>query len=631
MPRLETIIASATEVRTIQTATKSYLNCIAKLAYPARIKSDPQKVTPALASMEGLRETFHNRLKQSMPLVVEIIGEVNQRTAALRDLEFKELSRRDDATWNIFPEKKPPIYGTLACVDKGIPVEAVMGLKGEMGRTLAGDINIRFIPSKKSFVAVESALTKRLIHLSRQEGGDIDLVEPMIVHTICGRMGQLLANEFGGKNMPSLADVFNHLDFLSDSFKGDSKSNMQLILEIKKMWASLDRSNSTVQAPDGGLYASVIMKIAERQGLMQSLEGQFKHKILPIEIYDKNNGDLIVGMDNLDILTDPGVLEAKGFTKEVLSDLTSRGKLFSIGAHRDEIERLLKVHSEVPQGKHDYLELQTDWLNVQGSLVGVTETLWKLYDAKNEEITNMVGRYIKAMNIDKLTSNKNRTRRLIHHLFHTIAYAYVLDTFNRGNLPGKHIEDHLAIGDHEIGAKTHMALGQGDLSRPNAIEILTGYSVLLHSKPGKDKSPVVVMIKLDTDRTGDQPISTEETNTAIEDFREFLKLWPYFLVGDLIPILAIREKDKGGISRLAQSVILAFGDIDDLYEGFELPRFVPASTSSGEVVLVPADEVLRAGMKAGEDLGEFRRLVKIEADHHNIIDVQKAFHGYVGY
>lgn len=630
MPIVETVIESSIKPIVIGKAVKSYIDCIERLAYPDR------RGHGALAWMDQLKSVFQKRLKESIPLITDIISEVNDRASDLKSEGYDLLLKKDSSLWSDPAEKaKAPVFGALACVDKGIPVEAVMGIQGEMGRTLAGEISVVHIESKRSFVAVESALTKRLIHLSRQAGGNTDLIEPMLVHTSCGRMGQLLSNESGGENLPSLSYVFKHINSLAKSFQGDEALNLEKILQIQKMWDVLDRGNSTVRTPDGGLYASIIMKIAERQGLSRSLEGQFKNKFLPIEIYDKSNGDLIVGADNLDILTNSNVLNAQGFTKEVINDLTKSGQLFSIGAHRDQIEGLLKNNSPIAQGSHTYSELQTDWLTVQGSLVSTTETLWKLYDNKNEEINKIVEKYIKATGIVKLIGdrekNKPRVRRLIHHLFHTIAYSYVLDTFNRGNVPGTHVEDHLAIGDHEVGAKSHMALGQGDLDRPNVKEILTGYSVLLHSKPGKEKLPVIVMIKLDTDRTGEQAISTEETNTAIEDFREFLKLWPYFLVGDIIPVLAIREKDKGGISRLAQSVILAFGDIDDQYEresNKALPRFVPASTTSGEMVLVPADEVLKAGLKAGGDLGEFRKLVKTCADSYNNPEVQGAFRSY---
>ncbi len=132
---------------------------------------------------------------------------------------------------------------------------------------------------------------------------------------------------------------------------------------------------------------------------------------------------------------------------------------------------------------------------------------------------------------------------------------------------------------------------------------------------------------MDTDRPGNKPMSTEETNVAFDDLHEFLKLWPYFLVGDMIPILMVRGKHTGGVSRLGFSIIRSLGDMTVLLEQEQspLPHFVPANNSHGEVVLVPARKVVEMGIQAGSDLKKFRSLLPTLADDHSDPAIQQGF------
>lgn len=623
--RVDTIIEGTTNKDIILKAVQSYIDGISLLAH------NEQNVTnflsPLVPKTMPLKNIFKKRIESVAPIIIDIIAEVNDRSQVLRSEAYRSLKNKDVLLWNKATgnnsyEKFVPIFGVLACVDRGIPSEAVVGLDGDIGRTLAGDISIAYIPSKNKFIARESYLLKRFIHIGRQDRDMRTLVEPMLVHTNCGRLGQMLANEKGTANIPSLGYVFDNINALTNEFDGDQLKNQHKINQIHDLWNSLDRSGLAVTTPDGGLYAGVVMKIAERQALKNSLEGYIKALIMPIEIYDKRNGNLIVGVDKVDSLTHPEVLKNKGFTDEVVEKLSRKKFVFSLKTYSEQIFKLLQLKSSVKKGSRTYTELQKNWFTVQSELVEIVTSLWKLYEAKNKTILPLVQHYLQATGVAQLN-----TRRLIHHLFHVTAYAYIFDTLKRGNTPGNHIEDHLAIGDDDIGAKLHMPLGQGDLDRPSVSEMFTGYSVLLHSTPGKNSLPVVAMIKLDTDRGEHQPMSTEETNVAIEDFKEFLKLWPYFLVGDIIPVLAVRGKRKGGISRLGLSVILSFGDIVDLFEQSEspLPDFVPASSSKGEVVWVPATAVLNAGVDAGDNLDKFRALVKTVADQFADSPIQRSF------
>jgi hypothetical protein len=275
-----------------------------------------------------------------------------------------------------------------------------------------------------------------------------------------------------------------------------------------------------------------------------------------------------------------------------------------------------------------YADLQNNWIPGIARLIDVTETLWNLHMKKSSPVRSMVREYFRAWKNAGADDHSAVDRRVIHHLFHVVAYAFLLDTLENGNHPGMHhIEHYLATGDHEIGSKPLIALGQGDLDRPSASEMFTGYSVLLHSSPGHDGTPIPVVMKLDTDRTGDKPMSTEETNVAFDDLREFFNLWPYFLVGDMIPILMVRGKHMGGVSRLGLSIIRSLGDMCTLLEQSEtlLPRFVPANNSQGEVVLVPSIKVIELGVAAGTDLKKFRSLMPNLADDHSDPAIQHAY------
>ena len=148
----------------------------------------------------------------------------------------------------------------------------------------------------------------------------------------------------------------------------------------------------------------------------------------------------------------------------------------------------------------------------------------------------------------------------------------------------------------------------------------------MHSEPGEKGEPVVEVMKHDTNQSDLKPLTTEETQRAMDDYAELLKLWPYIVVGDIVPVIAIRDKNHGGISRLALSIILSFGDIVDLEaRKGRLPELVPASNSAGEVVQIPASLILEAGVEAGSDLKKFRKQVREIADNFSDPVTQKRF------
>jgi hypothetical protein len=612
---LNTTISGKSDPKIIKTAVDSFLNGVVDLIFP------PEIAYSGLAKMAGLKPIFLSRAKKASGEIVDILQEINERAGILRSWEYADLAEKEFRSWS--PDGEKLSVGVSACVDRGIASEAVSAPDAAMGRTLAGDIPFSHIASKNSFVLDASALKKRLIHGGRGGGGTV--LELLVEHTGCGRRGQMLANEASGSEVPDLGYVFDRVESLASQFEGIKIDIEKKLGLIKKLWESYEKKDGAVLAPDGGLWAGVIAKIAQRQ----ALENLPLVKIVaPIEIFDKSNANLIVGADSLSALTHPIVLQEGGFTAKALDELANKGIIFS----------LKDCPLQRGQSSVDYADLQSDWLNIQSKISGLTQKLWVQYRSEKsakKPLTDMVNRFLDLSLSCGAGSRSARQglsplirARMTHQLFRCLSYTSLLGTFEKGHPSGKHLEDHLATGDHSTGAKRHLALGQGDLSRPSAAEIFTGYTVLLHSKPGHDGTPIPLFIKVDTERQSDQPMTTEETDIATSDMREALKLWPYMAVGDLIPVVTVRGKiTGGGVDRLPYSIVANLGSIVEMSEGRNkvLPDLVPALNSFGKVVQVPASAVIEVGLETGDDLRDFRNKVMLVADRFSDPAVQKSF------
>lgn len=610
--RLETIIGGETNQRVIEKAVDTFMGGIAEVFFPDSLGKLPKD--SSLKRVMDLRSNFMSRAEGVTETFVNIIREINRRAQVISGPEFAELTNREKNMWQVSGQSI--LTGVAACVDRGIASEAIAGTGTAMGRTLGGDVSVSFIEARGAFVADPSALKKRLIHSARQ--GNADILEIAVEHTGCGRRSQMLANEVGdGDDIPALGYVFDHLDALAPEFKESPLEIKTGLKNLSGLWNSYSRNHGGVEAPDGGLLAGVVAKIAQRQAFENMPETRM---VVPIEIFDKHNGDLIVGVDKLSALTHPAVLGAGGFTGESIRTLADQGLIFSLKQEAETIRELLPVKA----GTRSYGDLQENWLMVQTEITDLTQKLWDSYrerDGRGQQIRGMVDRFLDAglgQIADKAAAGGKAEavrNRMTHQLFRCLAYDHILDTFAIGHPPGKHLEDHLATGDHSAGAKRHLALGQGDLQRPSASEMYTGYSVLQHSVPGHDGTPVPLMIKVDTDRGDHQPMSTEETEVATNDLLEALGLWPYMVVGDMIPVLAIRGKGgNGGASRLPLSIVQNLGSLVDLSSGRKtgLAEFAPASNSKGQVIQVPSTAVIEAGIAAGADLKNFRgRMIEV--------------------
>ena len=612
VPMLNTTISGKSDPKIIKTAVDSFLSGVVDLIFPPEISNS------GLSQMSGLKPQFLSRSKKASVEIADILQEINQRAEIIRSREYAGLAEAEFRSWS--PDGKSLSVGVAACVDRGIASEAVSAPDASMGRTLAGDIPFSHIGSKNSFVLDASALKKRLIHAGRSGGGIV--LEILIEHTDCGRRSQMLTNEASGSEVPDLGYVFDRAESLFNQFTGPKSEIEKGIGSIKKLWGSYDKKNGAVMASDGGLWAGVVAKIAQRQ----ALENLPLVKIVaPIEIFDKSNANLIVGVDSLSALTHPIVLREGGFTVKALDALADKGVIFSL---KNEMKNLEEGLLDGGPSSVDYADLQSDWLNIQSKISGLAQKLWIKYRSEKtakKPLTDMVNRFLTVV---LKQSSPLIKARMTHQLFRCLSYTFLLGTFEKGHPSGHHLEDHLATGDHSTGAKRHLALGQGDLSRPHASEIFTGYTVLLHSTPGHDGTPIPLFIKVDTERTSDQPMTTEETDIATSDMREALKLWPYMAVGDLIPVVIVRGKiTGGGVDRLPYSIVANLGSIVEMSEGRNkvLPDLVPALNSQGKVVQAPASAVIEAGLEAGDDLKNFRNKIMLVADRFSDPAVQRNF------
>lgn len=628
--RLETSIGSTTEIEVIQRAVDSSLSGLIQFVSPKDIASHPE-----LRHLHAIKHIVEERIHSVGLLVTDIILSINQRAEVVRSNQYRELVRAENTQWR--DEDEPMVeHGVRVCVDAGVPREAVAGGDGvHMGRSLAGDDNFSFSPTRHTFHLDQSTFLKRMIHNHRD--GQRTILEILIEHTRCGRRGQMIANHHTSNEISHLYKiVFNNIMALLPEFTDDLYVVNEGLKKIAESWAGGN------MVKDGGAWAGTLVKIAQRQAYKQIAEGFTP--VVPIEIFDKMNGDLIVGVDTMKALTHPKVLAEGGYTDEALRELAQEDTIFSLEYELGSLERFLSNNLTVKKGQHTFEDLQNQWIVVKQSFLDITESLWELYQSDEQETApfkEMVHKFLSLSlgpvkkSLDSVDNDSDSdgitadlmVRRHIHHLFRVLAYAWSLDTITKGNPPGNHIEDHLATGDSAVlGVTTHLSLGQGDLQPPTVNEFITGYSVLMHSKPGHDGLPVVVVMKHDTSQPDDKSLTTEETERASADFKELLKLWPYVVVGDIVPIIAVRGKDHGGVNRLALSVILSFGDIISLSEQRgELAKFVPASNSQGKVVNVPASEVLKAGVKAGSDLRAFRENVREIADNFSSPEVQSCF------
>lgn len=568
--------------------------------------------------------------------VIDVILKINQRAALLHSDEYFELIQKEISQWN--PDGIDLPSGIRTCVDAGVTREAIAGTNINIGRSLAGDDELFFHAKLNSFVLAPSTLKKRVIHDFKR--GRRTLLEIIVEHTGCGRRGQMNSNlDTTNTSIAALYRlVFSHLPALASHFGGNEAETLSKIRDFQAWWKSGEMTT------DGGVWAGILTKIAQRQAFKQLSRSDLEVKIIvPIELYDKFTGDLYVGVDSIDVLHHSLVKQHHGLTNQVLEELVHQGLIFSMrhwmtGAVAPTLAEVLP-----PRGQASFSQLQTDWMPVKQLLVSTTDMLWRVFHDSSDAslpLKQMVEQFLSkllhssqpvlreldAQRGDDLVSSQLIKNRLTHQLFRAMAYAWVLDTFERGNAPGKHMEDHLATGEPaEHGVMEHLPLGQGDMRPPKALDMFTGYTVLLHSTPGKKGEPILLMMKHDTTRPHDEPLTTEETERTMQDFMELIKLWPYIVLGGLVPVLVIRNKSHGGVDRVALSPVLAFDDIPALRALGALPSLVPAINGSGKVVLVPAQKVIETGISAGENLKAFRQQMVHVADQFSDYTTQDSF------
>lgn len=641
--KLSTAIEGSVDEVEIRRATQEYLQGYCDFIFPEGLNEDE-----TLSSLLQSETIVKERILSVAPLVVDIIKTVNERAAIQQSPEYQQLVQNEQNQW--CPNERESRHlgcGFRCCVDAGIPREAVAGSVDPMGRSLAGDDKLKFSKGK-GFRLTASSIKKKFLHSMRQEK-DV-MLEFLIEHTGCGRRGQMLANIDAENNGISaqMHLVFEHLEALEPEFAAGHDQVTTQLESAKQAW------KSGQMAKDGGLWAGMFVKVAQAQAYRHLVHKDADATwMVPIKVYDKHSGNSYVGLDDLDVLMDPEVIAAGGLTEAVLEKLVAAGKMYSLrhSVEEDGVADLLQSHISVQKGAWTYENLQDNatWLSVKRDLIAMTGELWGMYDAKDASgapdktyaaFRLMIENYLDqalGRNVNEreaLRSGERKVslatveRRIIHQLFREFAYAWTLDTFEKGNMPGKHLEDHSAIGDSAIlGATKHVPLGQGDLMQPSILEAVTGYSVLLHSQPGHKNEPVVAMLMFDTaNPDANVPTDTYVNEAAISAIRMLLKQWPQLAIGDIVPVVLVVNKHDRSVNRIALSMLLAVTSLVDAGEENMLPDVARAVTSRGEVVLVPSELLLKAGIEAGDDLGRYRQLSTQIADAHNVKATQRLFH-----
>lgn len=609
---LETVIDGSTERGLVEKAVNGYSGGLKDfLTIKGRLARDlgihPDDITL-------LEQTTAQEVDRAAEYTTDVVLELNERYRDKRSERYKELQKRDKSLWN---KKGHAVEeGVMLCVDQGLVTE-VYPPDTLMGRSLAGNTAKQFIELENRFVMDTTFMKKALIHEQRQQELDGG-IQSIVVHTGCGRVGQMLGNTHNPDNfIPSFNPYFDHVDALTPEFSGDSAEVHTKLQKLKAYWKDRRPDTGTLPITDEGRLAAVLQKVAKRQALKREID--VIPTEMPIKLIDKRDLNVFTGLDNIDNITDEKVLQAGGYTDSVLDELVNEGRVFSLRHRATEIYSLLE-QGNIRKGSRTYQELQEDWLTVQEELVDVTSNLWDLYDSDSPQaapLKNAVDHYLSSIgktNHIEVTPAVAETmqRRLVHDLFHITAYTYLLNTFEKGNDPGHHMEGHLETGNPDEGAKKKLGLGQGELDEVNALNVFTEYAVLNHSTPGETGAPVPALLRLDTERPSTERMTMEETVYAQSVLRECLKLWPYMLVGDIIPFLVVRAKQEGGnagISRMPLSTLKTFDNMSICYERGDLPKYTPAANSHGEVVLVPASAIVKARvdcLKQGGGLKEFR-------------------------
>lgn len=637
--KLATAIEASVDRGEVLRSVLEYLNGYNNFIFPKSLSQlrDGALLRPLLQQESTTKE----RVLSTAELITDIIVSFNERAAIQSSAEYQALIQDEQSQWCADERECEHLgCGVRCCVDQGIPREAVVGSVDPLGRSLAGDDKLRFSESGKGFRLETSSIKKKLIHLMRQ-GKDV-MLEFLVEHTGCGRRAQMLANMGAEDNGISeqFRLLFDNLQTLAPEFNADPRVADRQLMEAQTAWSK------GAMAKDGGLWAGIFMKVAQAQAYRHlTSPDQEASWIVPIKVYDKHKGGSLVGLDNLDVLTDPRVLAAGGFTNEVLEELITEEKVISLenSVTNPSMQEHLMRHLSVAKGAYTFADLQNNqsWFEVKKALIATTKDLWSLYNSETEgqQFRDYVSRYLtmilhrdqndlRAIRDGKRTVGETMvTNRIVHQLFRELAYAWTLSTFEMGNEPGHHMEDHLAIGDSSIlGATEHLPLGQGDLMQPSILEAITGYSVLMHSEPGHKNEPVVAMLMFDTaNADSNVPTDTYVNNEAISTLRMLLKQWPQIVIGDIVPVILIVNKENRSVNRIALSLLLALDSIVDQEEEGNLPMWARASASSGEVVLVPAELLFQAGLTAGEDLKKYRELSIQIADQHNNRATQESF------
>jgi len=630
------VVAGSLDKEGIEEATLSYCRVLGNFLF----SGDEGVIYDVdFGKVSKLKEYWLQHAEQAQRLIADIIEGINERARVKNGREYELLVERDRAQWigdRYYIKAEELKTGFRGCVDGGLAQEAIAGFD-PFGRSLAGDDEMMVSDRYKRWSLGENAVKKILIDWVNQGGTNL---LGLIEHLGCGRRDQMKKNLQAGNEISRLFnEVMSNISYLESEFEGEDGQIQEALRKMDEMWEETDEGGIKKMVSDNGVWVGILTKIAQRQAYRGTRD--LERTIIPVELYDKRNGNVFVGIDDHSVLTHKLVSENGGYTDEVLEKLVDEKLVFSLEHEVSKLEEWLSEDDRlsVKKGERTFENLQEDWLSTREKFTDVTGKLWDLFESESEDdnvqsFKAMVNRFIKMSfqnvvhDFDAIDPGVGEVlmRRQTHHLFQMLAYAWTLDTFGeKGNPPGKgHLESYGVTREVELGVRKQMGLASGEIYKINSDGIYTTRQVLLGSDNVAKDEPVVYISQLDTDRGDAVPVSGTEGAALRGDIEELLKLWPYIVIGDIVPVIQIISKAYDGVSKLALSAILEFESLFLYAERIGgLPELVPAATPSGEVVLVPAMEVIDLGLKANGDLAQFRRELPLLAEGVSNKAIQK--------
>src|SRR5258708_4106059 len=122
---LDTLISGSPEREVVERAVQSYIQGLSRFVSPAELNESPLVILAKIKDVVGMR------IESVAPLITDIIVSINERAEAVNSGAYKQLVLEENRQWKN-PDDPDLEHGVRACVDAGIPREAVVGSEGHM-------------------------------------------------------------------------------------------------------------------------------------------------------------------------------------------------------------------------------------------------------------------------------------------------------------------------------------------------------------------------------------------------------------------------------------------------------------------------------------------------------------------